>query len=168
MKTSWQHFNDELSDAWANVIDGWRKLYRRASRALTRFGPGGGRELSRAEAQQLAVRSAGWGVLACEVFDDDDRVIVRLEAPGMEKGDFELEVLDDRLLVRGEKQMERERTQGGYYITECAYGSFERAIPLPDEVDTDKASASYRQGVLRVELPKTAPRRRRSVAVEVD
>jgi HSP20 family protein len=168
MKTSWQHFNDELSDAWANVIDGWRKLYRRASRALTRFGPGGGRELSRAEAQQLAVRSAGWGVLACEVFDDDDRVIVRLEAPGMEKGDFELEVLDDRLLVRGEKQMERERTQGGYYITECAYGSFERAIPLPDEVDTDKASASYRQGVLRVELPKTAPRRRRSITVEVD
>jgi len=168
MKTSWQHFNDELSDAWANVIDGWRKLYRRASRALTRFTPGGGRELSRAEAQQLAVRSAGWGVLACELFDDDDRVIVRLEAPGMEKGDFELEVLDDRLLVRGEKQMERERTQGGYYITECAYGSFERAIPLPDEVDTDKASASYRQGVLRVELPKTAPRRRRSITVEVD
>ena len=167
MKT-WQQFNDELSDAWGNLMDGWRKLYRRASRALTRFTPGRGGQLSRAESQQLAVRSAGWGVLACEVFDDDERVTVRLEAPGMDRDDLELQVLGDRLLVRGEKQMEQERSEGGYYITECAYGSFERVIPLPAEVDADQASASYRQGVLRVELPKTAPRRRRNIRVEVD
>jgi HSP20 family protein len=166
MKT-WQALNDELSEAWGNLLDGWRRLYRRASRALTRFTPGRGKDLSRAESRELAVRSAGWGVLACEVFDDDDRVIVRLEAPGMDKDDFELEVVGDQLLVRGEKQMEREHTEGGYYITECAYGSFERAIPLPDEVDTSQASARYRRGVLRVELPKTAARRRRSVKVDV-
>lgn len=167
MKT-WQQFNDELSDRWDSLMDGWRKLYRRASRALTRFTPSGGGERSRAESRQLAVRSAGWGVLACEVFDDDERVIVRLEAPGMEKEDFELEVRGGHLLVRGEKRMERERTEGGYYITECAYGGFERAIPLPDEVDTDQASASYRQGVLRVELPKAARRRRRSITLDVE
>jgi HSP20 family protein len=106
-------------------------------------------------------------VLACEVYDDEDRVVVRLEAPGMEKNDFDLQVLEDHLVVRGEKQMEQERSEGGYHITECAYGSFERAIPLPAGVETDAASASYRHGVLRVELPKSAAHRRRSISVKV-
>lgn len=117
--------------------------------------------------RETAARSSGWGVLACEVFDDDDRVVVRVEAPGMEKEDFDLQVIDDYLIVRGEKKMERERSEGGYHISECAYGSFERAVPLPDEVDTTKASASYRRGVLKIELPKAAPRRRRSTKVDV-
>lgn len=63
--------------------------------------------------------------------------------------------------------MEQERTQGGYHISECAYGSFERAIPLPDEVDTAKASASYKRGILRVELPKSTPRRRQRITLDV-
>jgi HSP20 family protein len=87
----------------------------------------------------------------------------------MERDDFDLQVLDDYLVVRGEKQLERERTEGQYHVTECAYGSFERAIPLPGEVETGKARARYTRGVLRVELPKTAGgRRSRKIAVEVE
>ncbi|MCB1674950.1 MAG: Hsp20/alpha crystallin family protein [Halioglobus sp.] len=113
------------------------------------------------------MRSAGWGVLAAEVFDDDDHILVRLEAPGLEKSDFDLEVLDNYLVVRGEKQIERERTAGRYHVTECAYGRFERAIPLPEDVESAKAMASYKNGVLRVELPKSAHTRRKRVAVKV-
>ena len=116
---------------------------------------------------EIAYRSSGWGVLAAEVFDNEDRVIVRLEAPGMEPDEFRLEVVDDMLVVRGEKQLQRERTEGRYHVTECAYGSFERAIPLPDEVESDKASARYRRGVLRVELPKPATRHSRRIKVKV-
>jgi HSP20 family protein len=115
----------------------------------------------------MAVRSAGWGVLAAEVFDDDDTVVVRLEAPGMDKGDFELQVMEDALVVRGEKQLERERTEGRYHVTERAYGRFERTIPLPDEVEGNQAQASYTNGVLRVELPKVASRRRKTIKVQV-
>lgn len=161
-----QQVSEGLSEVWDNLMEGWWKLYRRAGRALTRFTPSKGGGLTAADTQEISVRGAGWGVLACEVFNDDDRVVVRLEAPGMEKEDFDLQVINDHLVVRGEKQAVRERTEGGYHISECAYGSFERAIPLPDTVDTAKASARYRRGVLRVELPKSAPRRRQRITLD--
>ena len=156
-----------LNEAWDTVVDGWQKLYRRAAGALTRYTPGKKSASSAEHSQELAVRSSGWGVLAAEVYDDEDKILVRLEAPGMEKGDFDLEISDDYLVVRGEKHIERERTEGRYHVTECAYGRFERAIPLPDEVETGKAKASYESGVLRVELPKSASRSRKRIKVDV-
>jgi HSP20 family protein len=158
-----------LNEAWDTLVDGWQRLYRRAAGAITRFTPGNkvAQEGAVEAEQEIAVRSAGWGVLAAEVFDDDENIVVRLEAPGMEKSDFDLQALDNYLVVRGEKQIARERTEGRYHVTECAYGSFERAIPMPEEVETDKARATYKNGVLRVELPKSAPRRRRSIKVDV-
>lgn len=168
--TNLQQIGEGLGEAWDNLMDGWRNLYRRAAGAITRFKPVGKArtDLTPSDTQEIAVRSAGWGVLACEVFDDDDRVVVRLEAPGMEKDDFDLQVVGDRLLVRGEKQMARERSEGGYYISECAYGSFERAITLPDEVESAKASANYKRGILRVELPKSTQRRRQRITLDED
>ncbi|MBQ0834136.1 Hsp20/alpha crystallin family protein [Marinobacter sp.] len=157
-----------LHEAWGSLIDGWQRLYRRAAGAITRFSPGKkAREDDKGTSQEIAVRSAGWGVLAAEVFDDDDQIVVRLEAPGLEKSDFDLEVLDNYLVVRGEKQIERERTEGRYHVTECAYGRFERAIPLPDEVDSSKARANYNNGVLRIELPKSSLGHRRTISVDV-
>ena len=164
-----QQFREGLSEAWDTLLEGWQKLYRHAAGAITRFTPGnrGGSELGGRDAREIAVRSTGWGILASEVFDDDDRIVVRLEAPGMERGDFDLQIKEGYLVIRGRKQMEHERTEGRYQVVECAYGSFERAIPLPDEVETDKASASYRRGILRVELPKSTPRNRKRIKVDV-
>ena len=156
-----------LNEAWDSLVDGWQRLYRRAAGAMTRFTPGKKADRADDAGQEIALRSAGWGVLAAEVFDDDDKIVVRLEAPGMEKSDFDLEVLDNYLVVRGEKQIERERSQGRYHVTECAYGSFERAIPLREEVESAKARATYKKGVLRIELPKPESRRRRAMKVEI-
>ncbi len=64
-------------------------------------------------------------------------------------------------------RFEREYGAGAYQVMECAYGSFERAIPLGTEVDVNKAKSTYKNGVLRVELPKTAASRRRSIEVKV-
>jgi len=102
------------------------------------------------------------------VFDDDDKVVVRLETPGMDRGDFDLQVTHNHLVIRGEKRIARERTEGRYHVAECAYGRFERAIPLPEEVEAGKASASYKNGVLRVALPKSASRRTKKITVKVD
>ena len=160
-----QQLKEGLNEAWDSLADGWQRLYRRAAGAITRFTPG--RREDEKTGRELAVRSSGWGVLASEVFDDDDQIVVRLEAPGMDKGDFDLEVLDNYLVIRGEKQYERESTEGQYRVTECAYGRFERAIPLPEEVETGKAQATYKKGILRVELPKSARGQRRKVTVDI-
>lgn len=158
--TTLQQVREGLNQAWGRVVEGWEQLSRQASGAMTRF-TGKHGDTSAAEAHELAERSTGWGLLAAEVFDDDDRVVVRVEAPGMDKDDIRLEVQDDFLIVSGEKHMARERTEGRWHVNECAYGAFQRVVPLPDTVDTSKADASYKKGVLRVELPKAASRRRR-------
>jgi HSP20 family protein len=156
-----QQIRQDVTNAWDRMVDGWGQLYRRAAGALTRFTPGAHkRDSDEAARQAMTSRSSGWGLLAAEVFDDDDRVVVRLEAPGLDKGDFDLQVVDDYLVVRGEKRVASERTDGRYHIRECAFGRFERAIALPDEVDTAKAVAEYKKGVLRVELPKSHTNRR--------
>lgn len=158
-----------LHDAWDSLHEGWQRLSRRAAGAITRFTPGKIAVITDGERgrQELTTRSTGWGVLTAEVFDGDDKIIVRLEAPGMENEDLNLEVIDDILVIRGEKHVASERKEGRYHVTECAYGSFERAIPLPTEVESDKAEATYRKGVLRVELPKAPAQRRRAIKVDV-
>lgn len=113
------------------------------------------------------VASPNWGLLAGEVFEDKERVVVRLEAPGMDLGDFDLQVEGDLLRVRGEKRSERETGEGAWRLRERAYGAFERAIRLPAQVKVDKARATYRRGVLRIELPKAQAKAPRRVAVKV-
>ena len=165
-----QQLREGVSEAWETLVDGWQKLYRRAAGAITRFTPGDKdrAELAERGTSDVSVRSIGWGVLAAEVFDDDDKVVVRLETPGMDKADFDLQVTHNHLVIRGQKQIARERTEGRYHVAECAYGRFERAIPLPEEVEAGKASASYDNGVLRVELPKSAARRSKRITVKVN
>lgn len=169
MSTNLQQFRDNLTDAWGKLVQGWsqgwNELSRRAAGAMTRFRPKQDGDGDRGR-QEHALRSSGWGVLAAEVLDEEDRIRVRLEAPGMKKEDFNLAFLDNCLLVRGEKHVEDERSEGRYRITERAYGAFERSIPLPAAVDSDRAEARYERGVLRVDLPKSAPERRRRVAVD--
>ena len=96
----------------------------------------------------------GWAFMAADVFDDDDKVIVRIEAPGMRREDFNVELHGDLLTVWGEKQFDKEARSGRYSVVQCAYGSFRRDVALLASVKPDKTKASYRDGVLRIELPK--------------
>lgn len=87
---------------------------------------------------------------AAGVFEDANKVIVRTEAPGMRRETFKVELHGDLLTVRGEKQFEKEVSAG-----QCAYGSSRRDVILPTSVKPDDARAIYRDGVLRIELPKS-------------
>ncbi len=160
-----QQIKSGVSQAWDNLIEGWQHLYRKAAGAITRFTRG---DAGEEEQRELVLRSAGWGMLPAEVFDDDEKVIVRMEVPGMESADFDIQVVENYLVVSGHKRVERERTEGRFHVLERAYGSFERAIPLPEEVVADEANASYRRGVLEVVLPKSSARRRRKIEVKVN
>ncbi len=104
---------------------------------------------------------------AVDIEDCADEVIVTAEMPGLDKKDFEVEVEVDRLILRGEKKASKEKREGNYYYSETSYGSFHRVIPLPSEVDRDKADATYKHGVLKVKLPKTEEAKGRRITVKV-
>lgn len=166
--TTLHQLQQGLERAWDWVSEGWTQLRQRADQALTRFQPSGRRDDMQTVADQAIDGAARWGLLAAEVRDEDDEVVVRLEAPGLESDDFELFAQGDMLVVRGEKRIERTQRQGAYHIRECAYGAFERAIPLPATVDDSRAKARYRRGVLHVRLPKTPAATRRRIDIKAD
>jgi len=159
-------FRRGLNTIWDNIAEGWQQLRESASNALTRFNPVTRKDNLQTAQDVAMLHGARWSVLAADVEESDDEVTVRLEVPGMEANDFDLAVLDNYLVVRGEKQTSREHKSGRYHITECAYGRFERAIPLPAAVSEDQARARYKRGVLTVTLPKTQQHQRRRIEVQ--
>jgi len=154
---------------WDSMADGWDRLRHAATGALTRFTPGETTDMPRKGDVDDAVfmPGQGWAMLGGDVYEDETRLLVRLEAPGMEKADFDVEVMADKLVIRGEKRFEREATEGRWRVVQCAYGSFSRSVPLPTSVRGDEATATYRNGVLRVELPKQQPGTPRRTTVNV-
>ena len=89
-----------------------------------------------------------------ELSETDNDMTVTAEVPGLEEKDIELLLEDDALILRGEKRAENEDKDRAF--SERFYGRFERVIPLGTEVEEDKISASFRNGVLTVRLPKSA------------
>lgn len=165
---------DELKQGfasfWDSAAEGWQRLRQSAAGALTSFKPGdnAGVPPKNEVDDAFYLPSYGWSMLGGDVFEDDDRVVVRLEVPGMDKENFNIEVLDDLLVVRGEKRFEREDSEGRYRLLQCAYGSFRREVSLPTPVVAEKSRATYRDGVLRIELPKAMPRKARTLNIRID
>jgi HSP20 family protein len=152
-----------LNRTWAQVQAGWNNLVSNASNALTHFVHKGGENA--VDVNELLRSTPEWGLLAAELHESGEQVTVRLEVPGMDSDKFDVKVIDRTLIVSGHKQVESERKEGRYHITECAYGEFERSLPLPVEVDSSKAEASYRNGVLTLTLPKTEREKVRRIPI---
>jgi HSP20 family protein len=165
-----EEVKENINSFWGNIAEGWRHLWQSAAGALTRFKPGESTNLPAAGQvdDDFYLPTRGWAMLGGDVFEDEERLVVRLEVPGMEKDEIAIEIADDVLRVSGEKRFERETTDGRWRVMQCAYGSFRRAVPLPVAVKADAARASYRNGVLRVELPKLAPGKPQAVQIKVD
>jgi HSP20 family protein len=93
-------------------------------------------------------------------------VVVSIEAPGMESSDFNIRVEGNALYISGKRSYAKQRDQGQYHITERAYGSFQRTISLPRDVDDSKSTAKYKHGVLEISLPKSVSLQPRRIAIE--
>lgn len=85
----------------------------------------------------------------------DDAYLLRAEIPGVTEKEIDVSVSHDAVVIRGEKESRKETNRAGFHYSESYSGRFERRIPLPREVDADKATAEYSRGVLTVTLPKT-------------
>jgi len=102
---------------------------------------------------------------AIDVFEKDDKFVVKAELPGMKEEDINVSVVGDTLSIRGEKKGETEVKEEDYYRSERTYGSFYRWIPLPSTVDADKIEACFEDGVLEITLPKSAKVKPKKVTV---
>ncbi len=99
-----------------------------------------------------------WGevfVPKVDVKEEDKEIIVTAELPGMDQKDIDVTVANDSIRISGEKKREEEKEEKGYYRRETSYGTFERVVDLPTEVDENKAEAEFSKGVLTIKLPKS-------------
>ncbi len=164
---------DDIKQGVETLFDkmnaGWGRLRQSAAGALTRFKPGQQTQLPASADIDVpsALANPGWGLVGGDVFEDEQRVVVRLELPGMERQDLDIQVSADTLTVRGEKRFEREATEGRWRVLQCAYGEFQRRVALPVPVKSDEARAVYKDGVLKIELPKAEPAKPRAVSIPV-
>ncbi len=102
---------------------------------------------------------------AIDMSETDKQIHVRAELPGIDPQDVDVSVSEDRLVISGEKKSEQEESAEGWTHRESHYGSFSRAIPLPETVDPAKVTARYDKGVLTVELTKSPSSASRKVPV---
>jgi len=105
---------------------------------------------------------------AVDVYENADKVVVKTELPGMDQSDIEIEILGDTLTIKGEKKKEEESKGRHYHRLERVYGSFHRSVTLPGEVESAKAKASFKSGVLEIELPKKEEAKPKQIKVSVN
>jgi HSP20 family protein len=102
---------------------------------------------------------------AIDMYERDDKYVVKAELPGMKEEEVDVSVVGNRLTIKGEKKAETEVKEENYYRSERSYGSFFRSIDLPSDVDPDKIEANYEDGILEVEIPKTLAVKPKKVTV---
>lgn len=102
-----------------------------------------------------------------DVFERGDKLVVRADLPGVAKEDLRVDVMDDTLVLSGERRYEQERNEEGVYQAECSYGRFQRAIPLAAGIRPEDVDAHFDNGVLEVLLPKPAQQQTRGRTIDI-
>lgn len=102
-----------------------------------------------------------------DVLEDKKNIIVKAEIPGMDPSDFDISISDNILTIKGEKKQEKEEKDKNFYMMERQYGTFTRSITLPVEVNEEKVDASYKDGVLKIVIPKKKEGKESKIKVKV-
>ena len=103
-----------------------------------------------------------------DVSETKNDLVVKAEIPGIDPKDIDISLANEMLTIKGEKKQEKEEQEENYHLAERSYGSFARTIRLPREVQSDKISASYRNGILKVTLPKSEEAKKKEVKIKVE
>jgi HSP20 family protein len=102
-----------------------------------------------------------------DIAETDKAYEITAELPGIDQKNIEVNVANGALTIKGEKKEETEEKKKDYYVSERRYGSFERSFGLPEGVDADKIEATFKNGVLKVTLPKTAEAQKAAKKIEI-
>lgn len=99
-----------------------------------------------------------------DAFENDDEIILEAEIPGTSQNNIEIRLENNILIIKGVRNMDENALQGNFYRMERMYGNFIRTFTLPDLVDKDHISATYKNGVLTIKMPK---KKKDSIIIEV-
>ena len=103
-----------------------------------------------------------------DVSETKGDLVIKAELPGMDPKDIDISMNNGFLTIKGEKKHEREEKDENYHLVERSYGSFTRSVRLPREVQSDKITASFKNGVLRVTLPKSEEAKKKEIKIKVE
>ena len=148
-----------------NVITRWdpsREMEELQNRLSNLFGRTPARL---AEGKEESITVAEWAPLV-DITEDDKEYIIKTELPEVKKEDVKVAVENGLLTIVGERKFEKEENKK-YHRVERAYGRFVRSFIVPDAVDADKVSAEFKDGVLKVHLPKSEKTKPKQIEVKV-
>ncbi|MGF1491327.1 MAG: Hsp20/alpha crystallin family protein [Microcoleaceae cyanobacterium] len=103
-----------------------------------------------------------------EVHETSEAVLLKLEVPGMEAKDLDIQVTADAVAIGGDRKSETKTEEQGMTRTEFRYGSFRRVIPLPARIQNTNVQAEYKDGILHLTLPKAEEEKNKVVKVSLD
>ncbi len=110
--------------------------------------------------------SGSSGIPAIDLYQNEDEVVVKASLPGLKSEDVHISVTNGVLSLSGEFKQDEETQESTYHIREHRHGSFERSLTLPVDVETDKAKADFKDGILTITLPKSEAVKPRTISIK--
>lgn len=114
-----------------------------------------------------AETSATWAP-AVDVYEEEDKLVVKADLPGVKPEAIDVKLTPTHLTIKGEREDKKEVKKEQFYRLERSYGSFERVIPLPEDIKQEEVKASYNKGVLEIILPRATAVKPKEIKVEVE
>ena len=109
---------------------------------------------------------ASWSP-ACDIYETDSEIVVKTELPGVKKENVQVTLENNVLTIRGERKFQEEAKKENYHRVESNYGQFTRSFALPAFIDTNKINAEFKDGLLRLVLPKREEAKAKTIEVKV-
>jgi HSP20 family protein len=100
-----------------------------------------------------------------DIYDNDENIIIKAELPGIDKKDIVIDVKDGVLTLKGERSFDNEVKEEKYYCRERTFGKFERVFRIPADVDPEKIRADYKDGILKIDIPKSEEQQPKQITV---
>ena len=121
----------------------------------------------RQDGQEESMTVAEWAPLV-DISEDDKEYLIKAELPGVKKEDVHISVENGVLTITGERKFEKEEKNKKYHRVERAYGSFVRTFIVPDDAEADKVAAEFKDGLLKIRIPKSEQAKPKQIEVRVE
>ena len=113
-----------------------------------------------------ALSSAIWSP-AVDIYETDDEVVVKAELPEVDQKDIDIQIENNTITLRGERKFNKETKKENFHRIERAYGSFSRSFTLPGVIDQEKIRADYKDGILKISMPKREETKPKQIKVAI-
>jgi len=122
---------------------------------------------SRSKDYDVEVNKCDWRPVV-DIYDTEKAIVINVELPGVTRESISLDVKENILTLKGERKSDEKISHENYYRMERCFGTFERAFTLPATVDPERITANFKEGILRVEIPKPEENKPEQITINVD